>query len=59
MAAGQQAGQRLADLLVFPDDDLADLSGNGVEFGEHEFSKEDREGVKRASYSFLIVRKRV
>jgi hypothetical protein len=35
MAAGQQTHQRLADLQVLADNDLADLAGNGVDFGEH------------------------
>jgi hypothetical protein len=38
MAARQQAHQRLPDLHIFPDDDLADLGGDGMDPGIHRFS---------------------
>jgi hypothetical protein len=37
VAPGQQAYQRLTDLQVFADDDLADLPGDSVDFREHAF----------------------
>jgi hypothetical protein len=35
VAAGQQAGEGEADLLVLADHDLADLAGGGMQLFEH------------------------
>lgn len=37
MTSRKQACQRLADLQFLSDDNLADLRGDSMEFGEHEF----------------------
>ena len=42
VAAGQQADQRLANLQVLADDDLADLAGGCVNFAEHEIFRGGR-----------------